>query len=121
MVFTAVRSEGCHLNSGIERVVAMAAALGCSEAKKRDMSSTQVKSETAIETPRARTVDMKLEVVVIPVSDVVRAQRRPPKNERLNLSAGGRVPRPNITPGAVMLTVLGIWLIINLSSVVWMW
>ena len=39
------------------------------------MSSTQVRSETAIETPRARGVDMKLEVVVIPVSDVDRAKR----------------------------------------------
>ena len=39
------------------------------------MSSTQVRSATAIETPRARTVDMKLEVVVIPVSDVDRAKR----------------------------------------------
>ena len=39
------------------------------------MSSTEVRSETAIETPRARTVDMKLEVVVIPVSDVDRAKR----------------------------------------------
>jgi catechol 2,3-dioxygenase-like lactoylglutathione lyase family enzyme len=39
------------------------------------MSSTQVRSETATETPRARTVDMKLEVVVIPVSDVDRAKR----------------------------------------------
>ena len=39
------------------------------------MSSTQVRSETAIETPRARTVDMKLEVVVIPVADVDRAKR----------------------------------------------
>ncbi len=39
------------------------------------MSSTQVHSETAIETPRARRVDMKLEVVVIPVSDVDRAKR----------------------------------------------
>src|SRR6266404_7624414 len=29
----------------------------------------------AIETPRARTVDMKLEIVVIPVSDVDRAKR----------------------------------------------
>ena len=38
------------------------------------MSSTQVRSETAIETPRARTVDMKLEVIVIPVSDVDRAK-----------------------------------------------
>lgn len=38
------------------------------------MSGTQVRSETA-ETPRARTVDMKLEVVVIPVSDVDRAKR----------------------------------------------
>jgi catechol 2,3-dioxygenase-like lactoylglutathione lyase family enzyme len=39
------------------------------------MSSTQVRSETAIETPRARTADMKLEVVVIPVSDVDRAKK----------------------------------------------
>ena len=38
------------------------------------MSSTSVRSETAIETPRARTVDTKLEVVVIPVSDVDRAK-----------------------------------------------
>jgi catechol 2,3-dioxygenase-like lactoylglutathione lyase family enzyme len=38
------------------------------------MSSTQVGSEPAIESPRARTVDMKLEVVVIPVSNVDRAK-----------------------------------------------
>jgi catechol 2,3-dioxygenase-like lactoylglutathione lyase family enzyme len=37
------------------------------------MSSTQARSDTAIGTPRA--VDMKLEVVVIPVSDVDRAKR----------------------------------------------
>src|ERR687897_2842538 len=42
--------------------------------KELDMSSTQVRSETAIETPRAQTADMKLEVVVIPVSDVDRAR-----------------------------------------------
>ena len=39
------------------------------------MNSTQVRSETAIETPRARTVDMKVEVVVIPVADADRAKR----------------------------------------------
>ena len=39
------------------------------------MSITQVRSETATETPAARKVDMKLEVVVIPVSDVDRAKR----------------------------------------------
>jgi catechol 2,3-dioxygenase-like lactoylglutathione lyase family enzyme len=39
------------------------------------MSSTQIRSDTAIDTPRARKVDMKLEVVVIPVSDVERAKR----------------------------------------------
>ncbi len=39
------------------------------------MSSTQVRNETATGTPRARGVDMKLEVVVIPVSDVDRAKR----------------------------------------------
>ena len=38
------------------------------------MSGTQVSSETAIVVARARTVDMKLEVVVIPVSDVDRAK-----------------------------------------------
>ena len=37
--------------------------------------STQARSETAIDTPKAQTVDMKLEVVVIPVSDVDRAKR----------------------------------------------
>ena len=39
------------------------------------MSITQVRSESAIELPKARSVDMKLEVVVIPVSDVERAKR----------------------------------------------
>jgi catechol 2,3-dioxygenase-like lactoylglutathione lyase family enzyme len=39
------------------------------------MSITQERSETAIETPTARTVDMKFEIVVIPVSDVDRAKR----------------------------------------------
>jgi catechol 2,3-dioxygenase-like lactoylglutathione lyase family enzyme len=39
------------------------------------MSITQEPSETAIETPTARTVDMKFEIVVIPVSDVDRAKR----------------------------------------------
>jgi catechol 2,3-dioxygenase-like lactoylglutathione lyase family enzyme len=39
------------------------------------MSNTQVDSETATETPKARGVDMKFEIVVIPVSDVDRAKR----------------------------------------------
>jgi catechol 2,3-dioxygenase-like lactoylglutathione lyase family enzyme len=39
------------------------------------MGSQQVRSETAIETQKAARVDMKLEVVVIPVSDVDRAKR----------------------------------------------
>jgi catechol 2,3-dioxygenase-like lactoylglutathione lyase family enzyme len=39
------------------------------------MTNTQVRNETATESPRARRVDMKLEVVVIPVSDVDRAKR----------------------------------------------
>jgi catechol 2,3-dioxygenase-like lactoylglutathione lyase family enzyme len=38
------------------------------------MSNTSVRSETTIETLKARTVDTKLEVVVIPVSDVDRAK-----------------------------------------------
>ena len=39
------------------------------------MSSTSAGSETQIEIPSARTVDMRLEIVVIPVSDVDRAKR----------------------------------------------
>ena len=39
------------------------------------MSSAQIRSETAIETPRPRPVDMKLEVVVVPVSDIERAKQ----------------------------------------------
>jgi len=39
------------------------------------MSNTLVGSEPAIETPNAQSADMKLEVVVIPVSDVDRAKR----------------------------------------------
>ena len=39
------------------------------------MSSTEVRSENAIGTAKTRTVDLKLEVVVIPVSDVERAKR----------------------------------------------
>ena len=38
------------------------------------MNSTQVLSRATIETSKARVVDMKLEVVVIPVSDVERAK-----------------------------------------------
>ena len=39
------------------------------------MSSTPERDETAIETPKTRGVDMKFEIVVIPVSDVDRAKR----------------------------------------------
>jgi catechol 2,3-dioxygenase-like lactoylglutathione lyase family enzyme len=39
------------------------------------MSMTEGRGKTAIETPKTRTVDMKLEIVVIPVSDVDRAKR----------------------------------------------
>jgi catechol 2,3-dioxygenase-like lactoylglutathione lyase family enzyme len=39
------------------------------------MTSTLVRSEAASETPKARAVDLKLEVVVIPVADVDRAKR----------------------------------------------
>lgn len=39
------------------------------------MNSTQVENEAVIDSTRACTVDMKLEVVVIPVSDVDRAKR----------------------------------------------
>ena len=39
------------------------------------MSATEVRSESANETTKPRRVDMKLEVVVIPVSDVDRAKR----------------------------------------------
>ena len=39
------------------------------------MSNTQAHSETATEAPQARGLDMKFEIVVIPVSDVDRAKR----------------------------------------------
>ena len=39
------------------------------------MSSTQMSNERASQIPTAATVDLKLEVVVIPVSDVDRAKR----------------------------------------------
>jgi catechol 2,3-dioxygenase-like lactoylglutathione lyase family enzyme len=39
------------------------------------MSSTQVQSEATIKTPTAQPAEMKIEVVVIPVSDVDRAKR----------------------------------------------
>jgi catechol 2,3-dioxygenase-like lactoylglutathione lyase family enzyme len=39
------------------------------------MSSTQMSSEQATQTPTAATVDLKLEVITIPVSDVDRAKR----------------------------------------------
>jgi len=38
------------------------------------MSTTLTRSEAAVETPTTRTVDMKLEIVVLPVSDVDRAK-----------------------------------------------
>jgi catechol 2,3-dioxygenase-like lactoylglutathione lyase family enzyme len=52
-----------------------AATLEAPEPEEHDMSDTRLRSETTIETPRARAVDMKLEVVVIPVADVDRAKR----------------------------------------------
>ena len=39
------------------------------------MSTTQMNTEPATQTPSVATVDLKLEVVVIPVSDVDRAKR----------------------------------------------
>ena len=39
------------------------------------MSITEMQREPAVETSRAGTIDMKLEVVIIPVSDVDRAKR----------------------------------------------
>jgi catechol 2,3-dioxygenase-like lactoylglutathione lyase family enzyme len=39
------------------------------------MSSTDASAGTSTETPRAGTIDMKLEVVTLPVSDVDRAKR----------------------------------------------
>jgi catechol 2,3-dioxygenase-like lactoylglutathione lyase family enzyme len=45
-----------------------------SERKELEMSNTQPRRETATEAAKAKAVDMKLEVVVIPVSDVDRAK-----------------------------------------------
>jgi hypothetical protein len=41
----------------------------------KHMSITQVPSETAIEIPRTQSVDMRVGVVAIPVTDVDRAKR----------------------------------------------
>src|SRR5947208_569318 len=43
--------------------------------KEIHMSSTLVRGETVVESPKALTLDMKFEIVVIPVSDVDRAKR----------------------------------------------
>jgi hypothetical protein len=45
-----------------------------SKSKEQGMSSNSA-SETPNETPKARALDMRLEIVVIPVSDVDRAKR----------------------------------------------
>ena len=59
------------------------------------MSMTEERSKTAIETPKTRTVDMKLEIVVIPVSDVDRAKRF------YAIWAGGLMPTsPPVTTSA---------------------
>ena len=39
------------------------------------MSSTDVSTDTSTEVPEVGTIDMKLEVVTLPVSDVDRAKR----------------------------------------------
>ena len=39
------------------------------------MSSSGASTDTSMETPKVGTIDMKLEVVTIPVSDVDRAKR----------------------------------------------
>src|SRR5271156_4404853 len=44
-------------------------------AEELDVSSNEVHSDIAVDMPRAQTLDMKLEIVVIPVSDVDRAKR----------------------------------------------
>src|SRR5918993_5687765 len=43
--------------------------------KEPNMRNSQVRSETAMDTSPAKTVDLKLEVVVIPVTHVERAKR----------------------------------------------
>jgi catechol 2,3-dioxygenase-like lactoylglutathione lyase family enzyme len=45
------------------------------QTKELDMSTTEVRGESGIATSRAGKVDMKIEVVVIPVSDVDRSKR----------------------------------------------
>ena len=76
--------------------------------KELEMSNTQPRSETATETPKARAVDMKLEIVVIPVSDVDRAKRflREARLEaRRRLRRRRRLPRDPVH--AAGLRVLG--------------
>ena len=46
------------------------ACLNAPNPKEPDMRGTEARNETAAEPPKSRTVDMKFEIVVIPVSDV---------------------------------------------------
>jgi hypothetical protein len=46
---------------------------GIIASKESDMNIAEMRREPTVETLRAGTIDMKLEVVVIPVSDVDRA------------------------------------------------
>ncbi|MER9237050.1 glyoxalase [Mesorhizobium sp. M0622] len=85
------------------------------------MTDTQARSETAVETPGSRTVDMKLEVAVIPVSDVDRAKRfYDGLGWRLDAdfvrSDGSRAVQftPPGSPGSIHLgTTPALWLIVS--------
>ena len=67
------------------------------------MASTDVSGNTSMETPEAGTIDMKLEVVTLAVSDVDRAKRfyqslgwwTDAEVSEVFHNAGGRVPGPD--------------------------
>ncbi|MER9256687.1 VOC family protein [Mesorhizobium sp. M0598] len=85
------------------------------------MTDTQVRSKTEIDAPTARGVDMKLEVAVIPVSDVDRAKRfYDGLGWRLDAdfvrSDGSRAVQftPPGSPGSIHLgTTSALWLIVS--------
>jgi catechol 2,3-dioxygenase-like lactoylglutathione lyase family enzyme len=64
-----------------------------------NMSSTGASTETSTEVPEVGTIDMKLEVVALPVSDVDRAKRfYQSLGWRADLSAGADVRGVQFTP-----------------------
>jgi hypothetical protein len=72
------------------------------------MTMTEVRSEAAIKTTTMQPVDMKLEVVVIPVSDVDRAKQfygDPGKWKKIHAANSDKIPNPDLIHPGLELTI----------------